>query len=192
MSTATHARAPAAEAGRATASRARARDRRGEVPPQEQARLRDTFGRLLWASRLQADLTQAQLTALAGVGPRTIEKLERGVVRPSDSMCRKLSRALLRHADEVTQAVLAVRLQDAAGDSLRVWNRRRPISKKIIRAEVAAAERIEADRERARQAQQAEIDHWAALLAAEPAPVVPDPFASPSGRRPQVRRSRRE
>jgi len=52
--------------------------------------------------------------------------LEHGQVRPSDRMCRRLAEGLAFDRDPLSVAVLDLRLQRAAGPSLRRWRRRRP------------------------------------------------------------------
>lgn len=149
--TPTRTRVEAPLSGRSTSSRARG-DRPGEVPPEERARLRRTFGQALWSARVQAGVTQAELTRRAGLGPRTVEKLERGVCRPSDTMCRRLAAALLPGRDEVAVAVLVLDLEAAAGESLRRWHRRKPPRQRVQRVFAEAAHaRDERERRAARK-----------------------------------------
>ncbi|WP_369821708.1 multiprotein-bridging factor 1 family protein [Pseudonocardia sp. EC080610-09] len=124
----------------------RARERPGRVTGQERARLRRSFGYELWSRRCARGWTQAQLAAKAGVSEDSVRCLERGQVRPSDSMTRKLAVALEDGRDAVTVAMCDLELQGKAGVSLRRWRRRRPPRVAVRRIYAAARERLEAER----------------------------------------------
>jgi transcriptional regulator with XRE-family HTH domain len=128
-------RAPVVPSGQAAPSPTRAR-RWGEVPPEEQRKLRAGLGTRLWIERASAGMTQRQLAERAGLAESTVRGLETGRQRPSDQTCRQLARALRPHTDAVTQEVLTIELETLAGDSLRPRTRHRPprASRERIRA----------------------------------------------------------
>ncbi|GAA4024966.1 hypothetical protein GCM10022247_56770 [Allokutzneria multivorans] len=151
--------------------------------------LRRTFGALLWRERLAQGLRQVDLAALAGLDRRTVERLEAGSVRPSTSSTRKLAVALRRGRDELAVAVLDLDLQEAAGSSLRTWNRRRPLRARTLRVYEQARELrcAEAQRRAAEALAEAEeLEAWAAALVE--AVDQPAPQQDQLARRPQVRR----
>ncbi|MER5671933.1 helix-turn-helix domain-containing protein [Pseudonocardia alni] len=103
----------------------RARSGRGDVGPEEAARLAAGFGAYLRCARLERGLTQAALAAAAGLSAPFVGDLEIGRFRPSDRSTARLAAALRPGADALTVAVEDVRLRRLAGESLRPLKRRR-------------------------------------------------------------------
>ncbi len=111
-------------------------------------------------------------------------------MRPSDAMCRRLAAVLRASCDDVTRAELALELMAAAGGSLRIWRRRRPLRRRVQLAEAAAAERLRSRAEAAAERERAEaLELWTLLNEVPPpAPSRQNPTLLPSGRRVQIRR----
>ena len=120
-------------------------DRPGRVAPGEQAALRGTLGWLLYGERAARGWSQEVLAARARVGFTTVRDLERGAVRPSDRMCRRLAEGLAFDRDQLAVAVLDLRFQRAAGPSLRRWRRRRPPRGAVQRLYARAAAVLDAE-----------------------------------------------
>ena len=127
--------------------------RSGEVPPLERAELRSTFGWALYGQRAARGWSQEVLAARAKVSITSVRELEHGQVRPSDRMCRRLAEGLAFDRDPVSVAVLDLRLQHAAGPSLRRWHRRRPPRVAVQRLYAEAAAVLDAE-DATRQAEQ--------------------------------------
>jgi transcriptional regulator with XRE-family HTH domain len=124
-------------------SRARARDTSGHVVGEERERLRRTFGTRLWELRAARGMTQGDVAERTGLHPRSVSALERGARRPTDVTCHRLAAVFVQASggDDVDVAVLALALQDAAGASLRVVERRRPLRQSRVRAYELARQR---------------------------------------------------
>ena len=155
---------------------------RGDVPADERAPLRRTFGAAVWTERAKLGMTQAQLAKHAGLSVRTIERLETGARRPTETTCAKLAAALRPGADPVTVAAMDLSLRDLAGPSLCAWNRRRPMRKDRQRVYAEAA-RVRAEWEARRAERYPDVD--LGMLLAQLDPPSPDPWPV---RRPAVRR----
>jgi transcriptional regulator with XRE-family HTH domain len=84
----------------------------------------------------------ADLADAAGLGVSTACELEAGRTRPSEATCRALAGALRPDSDPVTVAILDLTLRRAAGDSLQVWQRRKPPRRAVQRVYAEAAERL--------------------------------------------------
>ena len=114
-------------ATRETPARGRKGDRPGRVTGVEQHQLRGSLGWLIYGERAARGWSQEVLAvgrrkcspSGARVGLTTVRDLESGRVRPSDRMTRRLAEALGFDRDPVSVAVLDLRFQRAAGDSLR-------------------------------------------------------------------------
>jgi len=78
------------------------------------------------------------LAAAAGVSSRTVERIERGERRPSETMLVRLSRALRPGCDAVTVAALTARLCDLADASLVRYSRRPNRKRAALLAQVRA------------------------------------------------------
>jgi len=115
--------------------------------------------------------------ARAGVALNTVRDLETGSVRPSDRMTRRLAEALAFDRDPVRVALLDLRLQDAAGSSLRRWRRRRPPRVAVQRVYAEARRVLDVERAEQHQAADEFLDDLTAGLLAEPEPARP---ASPA------------
>ena len=134
------------------------------------------------------------LAARAKVSITSVRELERGQVRPSDRMCRRLAEGLAFDRDPVAVAVLDLRFQRAAGPSLRRWNRRRTPRVATRRIYVEAAAVLDAEdaaREAEREAGMAVFleefrTQWHADAEASARPPVTPAQAWP-GRWPRVR-----
>jgi hypothetical protein len=85
------------------------------------------------------------LAARAEVSITSVRELEHDQVRPSDRMCRCLAEGLAFDRDPVSVAVLDLRLQRAAGPSLRRWHRRRPPRVAVQRLYARAAAVLDAE-----------------------------------------------
>jgi transcriptional regulator with XRE-family HTH domain len=135
---ATRARVEPSSALPDAATRAGARSR--PITPEERARLRSSFGALLWRERVTVGLTQRQLAERVGMHATNVAKLESGAQRPSDGGTFRLARALRPNAELVDVALLDLRLQQAAGSSLYRWRRRhrRPVAVQRAYAEARA------------------------------------------------------
>lgn len=120
------------------ARRAVAGDRRGVVTGAERERLRCSLAAVLAHERGARSLTQVALASAAGVSRRSVEELERGAQRPSVTMVWRLARALRAGFDDHAVGALAMRLEAAAGDSLRDYSRRPHRRRERIRAELLA------------------------------------------------------
>jgi len=195
-------RPSAAEGGEGAGTRPRvqpmapgegARSRAEPVSPAEQHRLRGSYGWELVSRRLAARLSQRALSAALGVSLRWLVTLEQGQGRPSDDVCRKLAAGFLPDGSELARAVLDLRLRRAAGESLVMWNRRRPPrvavqrlyaqAAAVLDAEVAARE---AEREATAAAFVAEFRaQWRADAASASPPATP--AQAWPGRWPRVR-----
>jgi transcriptional regulator with XRE-family HTH domain len=130
-----------------------ARSRAEPVSPAEQHRLRGSFGWEVVSRRLAARLSQRALSAASGVSLRWLVTLEQGQGRPSDDVCRKLAAGFLPDGSELARAVLDLRLRRAAGESLVMWNRRRPPRVATRRLYTEAAAVLDAE-DAAREAEQ--------------------------------------
>jgi transcriptional regulator with XRE-family HTH domain len=119
-----------------------AADRRGAVAGVERARLARTFGAVLAAERIAALLTQVQLSDAAGLAECTVSRLENGRQRPTISVTWRLAKALRPHADLRARVALDLRLQLAAGDSLRSYSRRPNVRRERVMAELLATEPV--------------------------------------------------
>ena len=106
-------------ATRETPARGPNSDRPGRVTGVEQHQLRGSLGWLIYGERAARGWSQEVLAERARVGLTTVRDLESGRVRPSDRMTRRLAEALGFDRDPVSVAVLDLRFQRAAGDSLR-------------------------------------------------------------------------
>ena len=140
-------------ATRAAPCRPATGDRPGRVALAERAALRGSLGWLLYGERAARGWSQEVLAARAKVGFTTVRDLERGAVRPSDRMCRRLAEGLAFDRDPLSVAVLDLRLQRAAGPSLRRWRRRRPPRVAVQRLYTEAMAVINAE-DATRQAEQ--------------------------------------
>ena len=168
-------------------------DRPGRVAPGEQAALRGSLGWLLYGERAARGWSQEVLAARAKVGFTTVRDLERGAVRPSDRMCRGLAEGLAFDRDPLAVAVLDLRLQRAAGPSLRRWRRRRPPRVAVQRLYTEAMAVINAE-DATRQAEQdataaAFIEEFTTQWRADAASAQPPwtPAQAWPGRWPRVR-----
>lgn len=124
------------------AHRSRARD--AEIPPPAERRhLRANVGGLLRQERWGRGWSQRDLAAAAGCANSVVAMLECGLRRPSESTTRRLAQALRPDGPPVEVAVLDLRLQRAAGASLRRWRRRRPPSARRARLYAEAAARLD-------------------------------------------------
>ncbi|TCK25440.1 helix-turn-helix domain-containing protein [Pseudonocardia endophytica] len=121
----------------------RTRTRVGATPPDERARLARDVGMLVQVERVRAGLTQRDLAAAAGFDVITIKRIETGARRPSETSTRRIAEVLRAGCSPVEVARLDLVLQDAAGESLRRWRRRRAPSAR--RARVYAQARAELD-----------------------------------------------
>ena len=137
--------------------------RSGEVPPLERTELRSTFGWALYGQRASRGWSQEVLAARAKVSITSVRELERGQVRPSDRMCRRLAEGLAFDRDALSVAVLDLRFQRAAGPSLRRWRRRRPPRVAVQRIYTEAAVVVDAEV----AAREAEREATAAAFVAE-------------------------
>lgn len=126
----------------ATTARARVADPTGA----ERARLARGLGMLLTAERTGRGWSFADVAGRAGCHESTVRRLEAGIVRPSETLLRALAEALRPDGSPVDVAVLDLRLQRAAGDSVRRWRRTRPLSARRTRTYARAAELLEAAR----------------------------------------------
>ena len=181
---------PTREAGAGPSAEPR---RSGEVPPLERAELRSTVGWVLYGQRASRGWSQEVLAARAKVSITSVRELERGQVRPSDRMCRRLAEGLAFDRDALSVAVLDLRLQRAAGPSLRRWHRRRPprVAVRQLYAEAAAV--IDAEDAKRQAEQQASAAafleefraQWRADAASAPPPATP--AEAWPGRWPRVR-----
>jgi len=177
-------------ATRETPARGPNGDRPGRVTGVEQHQLRGSLGWLIYGERAARGWSQEVLAERARVGLTTVRDLESGRVRPSDRMTRRLAEALGFDRDPVSVAVLDLRFQRAAGDSLRRWNRRRPPRVAVQRVyELARAVLDAEDAERRAQADEA------GMFVAELLDGLTNPFsdalaaAAPAARR-RARRAR--
>jgi len=163
------------------------------VPLLERTELRSTFGWALYGQRASRGWSQEVLAGRAKVSITSVRELERGQVRPSDRMCRRLAEGLAFDRDALSVAVLDLRFQRAAGPSLRRWRRRRPPrvavqriyteAMAVLDAEVAARE---AEREATAAAFVAEFRaQWRADAASARPPLTP--AQAWPGRWPRVR-----
>jgi transcriptional regulator with XRE-family HTH domain len=88
----------------------------------EREHLRVSLGALLRRERGVAGLSQRRLAELAGCHPRTVERLERGQLRPTSALLVALAHALAIPAGWSLNAAkvekVRVRLVEAAGVSL--------------------------------------------------------------------------
>jgi len=107
--------------------------------------LRGSLGWLLYGERAARGWSQEVLAARARVGFTTVRDLERGAVRPSDRLCRRLAEGLAFDRDQLAVAVLDLRFQRAAGPSLRRWRRRRPPRGAVQRLYARAAAVLDAE-----------------------------------------------
>ena len=89
--------------------------------------------------------SQEVLAGRAKVSITSVRELEHGQVRPSDRMCRRLAEGLAFDRDPLAVAVLDLRLQRAAGPSLRRWHRRRPPRVAVQRIYAEARRRLDAE-----------------------------------------------
>ncbi|MFT7835602.1 helix-turn-helix transcriptional regulator [Saccharothrix sp. BKS2] len=112
------------------------------VPPAERTRLRAEFGAAVWAERAARGWSQPVLAAALGVSTRTVQRWEGGTVRPTARVCARLAAAFLPDSDPVSRTVLALRLERAAGSSLR-RPRRKPLRAHVRRVREQAAARLE-------------------------------------------------
>ncbi|WP_157767454.1 helix-turn-helix transcriptional regulator [Actinosynnema pretiosum] len=112
------------------------------VPPAERARLRADFGALVWAERAARGWSQPVLADAVGVSTRTLQRWENGFTRPTARVCTRLAAAFLPDSDPVTRTMLALRLERAAGPSLR-RPRRKPLRAHVRRVREQAAARLE-------------------------------------------------
>lgn len=112
----------------------------------ERARLARDLGLLLAAERSGRGWSAADLAGLAGCDRTTVVRLEAGSARPSESLTRALAVALRPDGAPVDVAVLDLRLQRAAGESLQRWRRTRPRSARWARTYARAAELLEVAR----------------------------------------------
>jgi len=123
----------------------------------------------------------------------SVRELEHGQVRPSDRMCRRLAEGLAFDRDAPSVAVLDLRLQRAAGPSLRRWHRRRPPRVAVQRLYAEAAAVIDAEDAKRQAEQQASAAafleefraQWRADAASAPPPATP--AEAWPGRWPRVR-----
>ncbi len=115
------------------------------MPPLERAELRSTVGWVLYGQRAARGWSQEVLAARAKVSITSVRELEHDQVRPSDRMCRCLAEGLAFDRDPVSVAVLDLRLQRAAGPSLRRWHRRRPPRVAVQRLYARAAAVLDAE-----------------------------------------------
>ncbi|NGY63426.1 helix-turn-helix domain-containing protein [Lentzea sp. NEAU-D13] len=114
--------------------------RRGEVVGAEREHLRGGFGRLVRRERVAVGLLQVDLAELIATDRTAISRLEAGRVRPTSSMCRRLSRALRTGCGEREVLALEVALHEAAGASLRgVTDRTRRRRDRLDAVALAAA-----------------------------------------------------
>jgi transcriptional regulator with XRE-family HTH domain len=155
--------------------------------------LRGSLGWLLYGERAARGWSQEVLAARAKVGFTTVRDLERGVVRPSDRMCRRLAEGLAFDRDPLAVAVLDLRFQRAAGPSLRRWRRRRPPRVAVQRLYTEAMAVINAE-DATRQAEQdataaAFIEEFTTQWRADAASAQPPstPAQAWPGRWPRVR-----
>ena len=170
-----------------------ARSRAEPVGPAEQHRLRGSFGWEVVSRRLAARLSQRVLSAASGVSLRWLVTLEQGQGRPSDDVCRKLAAGFLPDGSELARAVLDLRLRRAAGESLVMWNRRRPprVATRRLYAEAGAVlDAEDAKREAEREASAAVFleefrAQWGADAASAGGPATP--AEAWPGRWPRVR-----
>jgi len=130
-----------------------ARSRAEPVSPAEQHRLRGSFGWEVVSRRLASRLSQRALSAASGVSLRWLVTLEQGQGRPSDDVCHKLAAGFLPDGSELARAVLDLRLRRSAGESLVMWNRRRPPRVAVQRLYIEAAAVLDAE-DAAREAEQ--------------------------------------
>lgn len=117
------------------------RTRDGVTPPDERRRLLADLGTLVRIERVRHGWTQAALAEATGYSVRTIVRIENGTARPSETSTRALAEALRAGSSAVEVARFDLVLQNAAGESLRRWRRRRPTS--VRRARVYAQARAE-------------------------------------------------
>ena len=132
-------------------------------------------------SGLAARLSQRALSAASGVSLRWLVTLEQGQGRPSDDVCRKLAAGFLPDGSELARAVLDLRLRRAAGESLVMWNRRRPprVATRRLYAEAGAV--LDAEDAKREAEQQASVAvfleefraQWGADAASAPSPSNP-------------------
>jgi transcriptional regulator with XRE-family HTH domain len=108
---------------------------------------------VLYGQRAARGWSQEVLAARAKVSITSVRELEHDQVRPSDRMCRCLAEGLAFDRDPVSVAVLDLRLQRAAGPSLRRWHRRRPPRVAVQRLYARAAAVLDAE-DTAREAEQ--------------------------------------
>ncbi|WP_090071119.1 helix-turn-helix domain-containing protein [Lentzea flaviverrucosa] len=119
---------------------------RGEVVGAEREALRAGFGRLVRRERLAGGLLQVDLAELLATDRTAVSRLEAGRVRPTSSMCRRLSRALRTGRGEREVLALEVALHEAAGASLRgVTDRTRRRRDRLDAVALAAARADGAD-----------------------------------------------
>ena len=133
------------------------------MPPLERTELRSTFGWALYGQRASRGWSQEVLAGRAKVSITSVRELEHGQVRPSDRMCRRLAEGLAFDRDPLAVAVLDLRLQRAAGPSLRRWRRRRPPRVAVQRIYTEAAVVVDAEV----AAREAEREATAAAFVAE-------------------------
>lgn len=112
----------------------------------ERARLRRDLGVLLRTERVAAGYSQETFATALGMSRCHIARLENGRARPSDVSTRRIAEVLRDGDSDAEIALLDLRLQRAAGDSLQVYRRRIPWRRRRVVAYERAAKLLDGAR----------------------------------------------